>query len=323
MSNFSRRAFSIVELSIVLVISAIIMTNVIILFTENADDARIKETNRKLDRIEQAFTQYLAEYGGLPCPGNWSDSPFIATFGVANFVVASPFTCNGVGWYANVAQPKLEIGIIPTKTLNIPDEYAFDGWGNRFTYALGNENCNTSGQQYIAGIYPDLANPTYNAINFSTSTCDLLTIKTASAGTTISNASILIMSHGPNGHGAYSYDGSVRINIGGTLSTDEVWNAQLTAAGATQQNIGVFVQKAPILQAGSTYFDDIVRYKTKAQLIQEANVLSNAALYGSELCDVVAGWTSPNTTTICGASADANCAPYMWQFAEQIQKLCL
>jgi hypothetical protein len=163
---------------------------------------------------------------------------------------------------------------------------------------------------------------------------------TGTISTISQNAILVLISYGKNGHGAYPYaGGATRVNGSNssttTISADEINNAQLTTAGALQRNAGVIVQKAPILKGGSTYFDDIVRYKTRDQLIKDAraiNYLGNGTTSpnSSYFCTMAqtinplpsTTTTTTSATTICGIFSDANCASYLTLLSDQINKLC-
>jgi hypothetical protein len=248
----------------------------------------------------------------------------------------------------------MDIGDVPTKALQIPDSYAFDAWGRKIAYFMI-ENCSSSAQPYLPGYSNPpgrIANSKYNATtNFSVlnkcgnsfGTGMAMKIVNSTTGTisTISqNAILVLISYGKNGHGAYPYaGGATRVNGSNssttTISADEINNAQLTTAGALQRNAGVIVQKAPILKGGSTYFDDIVRYKTRDQLIKDAraiNYLGNGTTSpnSSYFCTMAqtinplpsTTTTTTSATTICGIFSDANCASYLTLLSDQINKLC-
>jgi hypothetical protein len=85
-------------------------------------------------------------------------------------------------------------------------------------------------------------------------------------GTTITSIALYVLiSHGPNGHGAYSRYGTSRINAGST-NAYELQNCGCNAA-AIYTNYSPFVQ-GPYKTNPTTgdTFDDIVVYGTRASL---------------------------------------------------------
>jgi hypothetical protein len=73
-----------------------------------------------------------------------------------------------------------------------------------------------------------------------------ITVKDANGGARTSSAIYALISHGPNGHGAYSQSGGV-VNAGSS-SADELTNCHCTSAGAYDNAYApTYVQKFPQL----------------------------------------------------------------------------
>lgn len=137
-------------------------------------------------------------------------------------------------------------GVVPTKTLGLPDEYMLDGYGRRIGYMV-------------------------DIRATSSTTCrDMQTTKTsgaiqimdsASATNTTDNVMWSLISYGKNGHGAFSMQGSAvasRINSGATNDDEEInafINTSGTFATAFTQKL---VRHERVSTAGATYFDDMV-----------------------------------------------------------------
>lgn len=138
-------------------------------------------------------------------------------------------------------------GIIPTKTLGLPDDFAFDEWGRRFTYvvdkrATSNNTC-PSLQNYptnngTGGVSVQLKDP---------------------AGNLSSTDSVMyaFISHGPDGHGAFPAHGSAigaRINTGST-DADELTNASVDT------NFNTSFTATKVRKDRTSTFDDLVWYR--------------------------------------------------------------
>ena len=75
------KAFTLVELSIVLVVISVLLITSIPVLTGAVNNAKIKVTNDRIDAIYKAMGAYLSIYKRLPCPA----SPLIAKSNSANY----------------------------------------------------------------------------------------------------------------------------------------------------------------------------------------------------------------------------------------------
>lgn len=371
MSNKINKAFTLIELSIVLVIAAIITASLLGLAFDKTEADKIKETEIILDKIEQAIANYFAEYGSIPCPADATLSLNDPNFGLALRHNTNSYWCvGGVNgeWFANTKiYQNYQLGLIPSKELKIPDELAFDSWGRRITYAMV-EMCNTSANQYVSSyINTDIINPNYNTSYNFLNACAFpnkasasqpndmavdgttFTIKDASGSIVNSTAGIpyVLISHGKNGHGAYPKNGgTTRINAAANnstttaynLSADEIQNAHMDASGANIIFTNSFlVQKAPNYTPGANYFDDIVRYKTKEQLIRKSgrfpaqktiadNIAAYQNIYAINYCTLANSIINNNASSYCSiintTDNARSCVNYLNAMAKQVAYLC-
>lgn len=319
--------FTLLEMSIVLVIIAVVTAAGSTLFSASLAKRQQEETKTKLAAIQQALYNYRVANNRLPCPADVRIPVESLNFGIEG---ANPGVCSGgapvafpgaitelwagfgifgndistpygpgaprvtVGWgvsgtnaatgtavaVANVSvitltlpplipDPSLNftftsnvVGMVPTKTLRLPDDYAFDGWGRRIMYT---------------------ANPSMTVVNaFSitpvTDITQRITIKDASGHTksplpsTVPLAIYVVMSFGPNGHGAWPHNGGTTRISTGSNNADELVNCACTntAADNTVRTARTFIQKAPTqdptIGDHTNDFDDIVVYGTRADL---------------------------------------------------------
>jgi hypothetical protein len=131
----------------------------------------------------------------------------------------------------------------------------------------------------------------------------------SAALTAITNeAKIVLVSHGKNGKGAWTRNGSGKI----TASSD-------TAEAENSDDDYVFVQKAK-----TSTFDDIVRYKTLNQLVAEGKGINYSSTYSyfKYLCTIASTITTTTAATFCGSSSPATCATYLGAFATQVTNMC-
>lgn len=152
----------------------------------------------------------------------------------------------GTGATGDMTFTTVAAGVVPTKTLGLPDDYMFDGYGRRIGYmvdirATDRTTCRDMQVTKTPGAIQIMDN--------------------AAATAATDNVMWSLISYGKNGHGAFPMPGSSianRINSGATNDDEEV-NAFINTAGTfatafTQK----LVKHEPVATAGATYFDDLV-----------------------------------------------------------------
>src|SRR5207237_6768383 len=102
-------------------------------------------------------------------------------------------------------------GVIPTKSLNLPDEYAFDEWGRRITY-LVDPRATKESTCYTLQNYPT---------NNGTGGVMVQTKDINGTVNTTDSVMYAYISHGPDGHGAFPAQGSTVANRLKTGSTED------------------------------------------------------------------------------------------------------
>ena len=134
--NARQSGFTLIELAIVMTVSALLLVgaaraaNVV---QQSRQESVTKETQTDIVEALQAF---LDKNGRLPCPAPLTALPDSDTFG---YEVTD--RCNQNAGFAGTFRDdgprgRVRIGAVPTRSLNIADEKAFDGWGRRMTYAV-------------------------------------------------------------------------------------------------------------------------------------------------------------------------------------------
>jgi hypothetical protein len=166
-----------------------------------------------------------------------------------------------------------EEGGVPTRALRLTDDYMYDGWGRRIRYAVDRTYTATNALPYPAG-------------GLCTASASAITVKDATGTARTTAAMYALISHGGNGHGAYTSNGTM-VNAGSS-SADELTNCHCTNAGAVGTYAPSYVAKVPAYDSGQSgnalyYFDDIVTYKNAWQMQAQ-----NYALAASQACTVMA-----------------------------------
>ncbi len=139
-------------------------------------------------------------------------------------------------------------GMVPTKTLQLPDDYAIDGWGRRIMYIV---------DVNMTGLYGA------SNIPVTDSATNRITVTGAASAAKTTGAVYLLLSFGKNGHGGYSRNGATaRLANYISADSDELTNCHCNSSAAATAFSASFVQKPMSIGA----FDDIVVYATRADL---------------------------------------------------------
>ncbi|MBA4130696.1 MAG: hypothetical protein C0519_04650 [Hyphomicrobium sp.] len=229
-----RGGFSLVEISIVLVVVSVMISGVLPYITESQKTNAANDTAERLEAIELAMLTFRAANGFIPCPSDIDAALNGGTFGTA---VASGCAT------ANFTDANNAAGGVPTRDLGLSDEYAFDGWGRRMTYHVTRT---LTGAGYGAGT-------------------GALTVNDASGAARTTAAAYAVVSHGPNGHGAYTRAGT-RFSFGATDPREQE-NCECDASATATTYDSILVQSMAIPNSNPlAAFDDIVRYQLKPSL---------------------------------------------------------
>ena len=251
-TDIRQGGFSLIEVAIVMVIVAILLTTIGLPLAAQVEARRIEETRRMLEDAKEALLGFAMANGRFPCPAFANATSNSA--GRESFCPGASGTC--VGSETQVVQPQGNCsnfynGFLPAATLGLSslDELGFlkDGWGNasnRIRYAVFDGN--VAGNNFPFTSQAAMQSATISNLGAAATEylqiCNSGTGVTAttcgpSANTLTNKAPILLFSLGQNA-------------LAGAVGTDESKN--------TDGNI-VFVSHAPV-KGGSNEFDDIATW---------------------------------------------------------------
>ena len=212
--NFRKSGFTLIEMAVVLVIIGLLLVAGIGLGTTQIELSRITATKIKQEAIKNALISFIARNNRLPCPAVSTLAPNTVGYGME---AATPNNCTGTAKAGGVST-----GIVPWENLGVSDDIASDGNYNRFTYqvallATGLNSATISGLKGAVSVHTNAptvlgASPSGNQINVCT----------------VGNYNpclgvVTIISHGTNGLGAYTSQGTQ--NTLPAAGTDEYENA--------------------------------------------------------------------------------------------------
>lgn len=242
--------FTLIELTIVVAILGLLMGMGITYYNSVDYERRVNLTNARMDVIEDALWKYRRANDKLPYPARFSNPPSNANFGVADSATqdynAAASGSNHLG------------GMVPTRTLGLPDEYALDGWGRKIEYVVDD--------RYVAA-------SAFTNQNFTSTTTNIVVARDSSGTPEITQsgqrAVYVLISLGKNGHGAYLANGT-QAATETTTSANELANCRCQSNGTRNAaTVVTYVQRPPNFDYSSNYtnyFDDILRFKTRKSL---------------------------------------------------------
>jgi prepilin-type N-terminal cleavage/methylation domain-containing protein len=282
MSGRQKQAgFSLLELSVVLTIIAVITAMGMSMGNGMIESAKRAQTNNKLNVIEDALMAYRTAYNRLPCPADPTIANTSANYGVE---AANAGSCTGgtpaIAAATTDAANNVVEGAVPFKTLGLPEEFMYDGWGRKFAYAV---NYNVTAANAMLG----------EALSDQ---CGIsVTDAGGGAGARTSGAVYALVSYGPDGHGGYLKSGS-RNNAGST-NTDELTNCHCNTATAAETTYAAnYVAKdATQNPASSTdQFGDYVRFSGRWQMATADNFYQTG---GNSVCSPRPGFRLDGNVT--------------------------
>ena len=252
-----RAGFTLLELSIVLALIAVIIGGGLVILNASTQAAQLNGTVAKMDAIDKAIFNFALANNRIPCPSDLLQVPGATYYGVE---AAIPGTCTGGPPAATyVATSGAVEGGVPTRALRLPDDYMYDGWGRRFNYAA-DPTMTSHGALPVA--------PATGCKGVSSTA---ITVKHTGSDTTSTSRTTAgiyaILSHGANGHGAFTSGTTTPVSNGST-NTDELLNCHCDSTGASTGFTATYVEKNPTLDAASATdaFDDIVDYREAWQI---------------------------------------------------------
>ncbi len=131
------RGFTLTEISLVVLILTVLVGLSLSVGATRLDAHRMQLTNQRMAYIEAALILYAHNHEHLPCPadpeavsgdagaGVGTGTNTDGTCSAAN-ITSCPIACGGPAYH----------GVIPYKTLGIPEQAALDGWDNKIGYGV-------------------------------------------------------------------------------------------------------------------------------------------------------------------------------------------
>lgn len=225
MTRDRERGFSLLELTIFMVIVSLIATPFLNLYTVNKKKDQVAGTKKELFDIQYALQSYVEKNNRLPCPADPTIALTASGWGAETTCPVNPAnappTGSGVKSVTAGSGDKVWIGSVPINALNLSSEYATDAWGGRYTYAVSRKLTIPNG--WPATAVPD-----------PPGSISVVNEKGVSISTSPNVARFVLLSHGINKAGSYTESGvMIRCTNGGRNLNPYSENANCDESDAT------------------------------------------------------------------------------------------
>jgi prepilin-type N-terminal cleavage/methylation domain-containing protein len=257
--NF-KKAYSLIELSIVIIIISILITGALSVSVSGVNNAKIKTTNDRMKEVYRAMGNFLVANKRLPCPASiLKVKTADADYGTE---VGGGSGCVGAGVYQSDTVGTLFYGMVPTKTLGISSDMAEDGFESKFAYIIDSDFTNN------LDATPSFTSPTFGTAPYTS----IITINEKPAGTVrvaTADAIMAIVSYGSNKFGAFNANSSTQNERSG--DADELNN---DATSFTSSPYRATFNATLVTSSGnSDTFDDIVLFKRRNDFVEDFNAM--------------------------------------------------
>ncbi len=248
----SQHGFTLIELSIVLIIISLVASAFMTLGIRQTEAAKQQLTETRLEKITRTLGMFVMNNGRLPCPAVGSAVFTAATYGVEDASANCATT--------EVTGQNMHIGAVPIITLGLSDEYIADGWNRRFTYAIASmaRDSATFMRQNTAGVLDPEPLGTITVFADGAGA-----IERTDVGGTGDGAVMVLLSHGADGHGAWALGGGANRIDQSSADAAEIENAHDPTDDTTFDSEFAQTPRSPT-------YDDIVTYRQRWHIIQEA-----------------------------------------------------
>lgn len=265
-NNHSKKAYTLLELSISILVISIIVTGALSMSISRANKKKIEVTNQRISTIYQALGNYLVTNKKLPCPAAVTDTKSNSiNYGTASIAYGS---CAGNaidGVYQSNSNSNLVYGMVPIKDLGLSNEFAEDGFGNRFSYIVDKNFTDVS-------VFPYSVAATFGVATSN----DIITVREASSNVvrdTTLDAILVIISHGSNQNGGFLPESTTANNS--ASDSYELENHPTSYNNSSYPRTASFDNIFYSKYAASDVFDDVVFYKTRNEIVKDFNAFDS------------------------------------------------
>ena len=247
-----KSAYTLIELSIVILILAVLMTGGLTITIGSFNKAKKISTQNKINEIYKSLGKFLLENKRLPCPASLELTKNDNSYGVE---YGSGSGCGtgavGSGVYVNPANPDIFYGMIPVKTLNLPLSMGEDDFGSKISFVI---------DQRFTTVFQEVISNSSSGFGTTSAITGIITVAEKPSSTSrdiTSDAILVIISHGLNKSGAFNANARTQ-------------NPRSSDPDETENDYNASFNKNFIYNSqNSEIFDDVVFFKTRNQIVQD------------------------------------------------------
>jgi hypothetical protein len=285
--------YSLVETALSTLIIALFIAGGISYYDFSNEENKYQVLDKQLDRIEDAITDFVRHNGRLPYPSGRSTLMTDINFGKERSTLE-----DGIIETTKASRTATH-GVVPVRTLGLPDKDMLDPWGRRIAYIIPKELAIDLSYNF----------PVFTGGDFNAADTDPLVIRDSNnnflhrrnyftrntGGNDPQVISYILLSYGQKGRGGY--------NRGGISSSA---CPAITVIENQNCNDDAFFTVAPFnLASGNSYFDDVLRWRSLSQLKMDAGQESNKVGYAIAKVKIgnppfTTGWATTNIP--CGGA---------------------
>lgn len=126
-----QKAFTLVEVAIVLIIVGLAVGGILSSLSTQVEQQKLNETRNTVNNVKEALLGYAMSNGRFPCP---AATPASGVTAVEKFASGGNATNGKCSVFYNGYVPAVTLGLSPTDTSG----YVLDGWNNPIHYAISN-----------------------------------------------------------------------------------------------------------------------------------------------------------------------------------------
>ena len=217
-----QRGFSLIDVSVLVAVLGLLAASLLSSNNVRQEMVRLSATEQRMDDADAAIRQFFLENGRLPCPASLTVRPGTDPFGGEVLYAREPTGTRACGGtvtptFATVGiderqrgavTQRVRLGMLPTRSLGLPDSAGYDEWGNRLWYVVYEELA-VSSASFNAFVSPTVSNP---GLAFTALPIQLSSDGAGTPAVTVSSddsIAYLIFSTGRDRQGAFSPTGQL------------------------------------------------------------------------------------------------------------------
>jgi prepilin-type N-terminal cleavage/methylation domain-containing protein len=272
----AKRGFTLIEMVVVIAVMGILFTILIGITRALVTQQRYATTRARMANVDTALAVFVSTNKRLPCPADGRNPSSAANAGI-EAQSGTPRTCTNNQQY----------GVVPWTALGLTASDVEDGWGGRFTYRVGPElvvnsamdftACDPAGSAALPGTTPPYCNTACSSTALASCTPPATaltgsvgkglvveniagTILTDPRASPSTGAAYMVISHGPEGGGAYDANGGLRSSTVAAGTAEAMNYANIAWSNPPNPGTPTVFLVDDVVNATTTtsHFDDIV-----------------------------------------------------------------